>query len=629
VLKVTARDLLMFAKNFTLTEQSKQEKMKYFLSGKYKRQYRFRDDVIPGCLFADGRRADVSRAQLRQLLGKVADDDAWIKQCLSAEVCYDPIVKIEKVASTTPLVFDLTVANTRNFISAQNIACRDTFHFAGVAAKNVTLGVPRIKELIDARRVNQTPATSVYLLKPFSKNRMFVEKYKETLIETYLRDIVQSFEIVLDPDPTTTVVEEKVDQFLVDTHRAFGEPLEEGHSKYVIRMVLKKELLASKELTINNIRDLIKDALPGEKMYHMLTAEPNMSKWIIRIRMCGIQEMKEYLVKQVKKETTGNSKKESKYTHSQVEQIVLEFEKNISHAFVKYLSRTLFICGIPGIEAASVQEANTTKWNVDTLEKENITEYYIHTTGINLQSIWNLTVVDWQRTWCNNIFDILDVLGIEAVAMVLFHEIRTVLSFDGCYVNNRHIMMIVNVMTRSGGIMPLNRHGLNKLEDVGPLAKCTFEESVDIIFDAGLFAENNPVVAVSDNIMMGQSIPGGTGKVSLMMDPDYEKEILKSRNVQKKKLRVVRTYYSQFAHSAPPESERVSRRDNKRRLTEEKEDSDDQINKRSKTRAVIHQLDLRSIEHESDIFSYQHLRTSSESPSYAPTSPSYAPTSPS
>jgi DNA-directed RNA polymerase II subunit RPB1 len=39
----------------------------------------------------------------------------------------------------------------------------NTFHFAGVSAKNVTLGVPRLTEIINLAKNIKTPSLSVYL----------------------------------------------------------------------------------------------------------------------------------------------------------------------------------------------------------------------------------------------------------------------------------------------------------------------------------------------------------------------------------------------------------------------------------------------------------------------------------
>jgi len=41
-----------------------------------------------------------------------------------------------------------------------------TFHFAGVASMNVTLGVPRIKEIINAAKVISTPIITAEMIRP-------------------------------------------------------------------------------------------------------------------------------------------------------------------------------------------------------------------------------------------------------------------------------------------------------------------------------------------------------------------------------------------------------------------------------------------------------------------------------
>jgi DNA-directed RNA polymerase II subunit RPB1 len=47
----------------------------------------------------------------------------------------------------------------------------NTFHFAGVSAKNVTLGVPRLTEIINLAKNIKTPSLTVYLTKEYSSDR--------------------------------------------------------------------------------------------------------------------------------------------------------------------------------------------------------------------------------------------------------------------------------------------------------------------------------------------------------------------------------------------------------------------------------------------------------------------------
>ena len=47
----------------------------------------------------------------------------------------------------------------------------NTFHFAGVSAKNVTLGVPRLKEIINIAKRIKTPSLGVYLVDECARDR--------------------------------------------------------------------------------------------------------------------------------------------------------------------------------------------------------------------------------------------------------------------------------------------------------------------------------------------------------------------------------------------------------------------------------------------------------------------------
>ena len=73
----------------------------------------------------------------------------------------DPITCIEEVPSSHPFVYDLTVADTFNMVEGSGIGLRDTFHSAGISAKNVTLGVPRFKELMNASKRQKKPSTTL------------------------------------------------------------------------------------------------------------------------------------------------------------------------------------------------------------------------------------------------------------------------------------------------------------------------------------------------------------------------------------------------------------------------------------------------------------------------------------
>ncbi len=72
-------------------------------------------------------------------------------------------------------------------------------------------------------------------------------------------------------------------------------------------------------------------------------------------------------------------------------------------------------------------------------------------------------------------------------------------------------------MTQRGLLTAITRHGINRVE-LGPLRKCSFEETVEILLEAGLFSETDHLTGITENIMVGQLAPFGTGCFDLLLD---------------------------------------------------------------------------------------------------------------
>ncbi len=103
--------------------------------------------------------------------------------------------------------------------------------------------------------------------------------------------------------------------------------------------------------------------------------------------------------------------------------------------------------------------------------------------------------------------------------MSLINELRFVLSAYGIYVNYRHLSTLCDVMTQRGILTAITRHGINRVETAGPLRKCSFEETVEILLEAAVFAEVDQLKGITENIIMGQLAPLGTGCFEIVIDP--------------------------------------------------------------------------------------------------------------
>jgi len=189
--------------------------------------------------------------------------------------------------------------------------------------------------------------------------------------------------------------------------------------------------------------------------------------------------------------------------------------KNLESAILKDLS----LKGIPQIKKVYVKQAKRQYFDSQNgaFVSDKTKEWVIETDGTNLFEVFRLAEVDFTRTISNDINEIYDCLGVEAVRKALINELRAVLRPYDVYVNYRHIAILCDVMTQRGILTAITRHGINRVE-LGPLRKCSFEETVEILLEAGLFSETDHLSGITENIMVGQLAPFGTGSFDLLLD---------------------------------------------------------------------------------------------------------------
>jgi DNA-directed RNA polymerase II subunit RPB1 len=147
-------------------------------------------------------------------------------------------------------------------------------------------------------------------------------------------------------------------------------------------------------------------------------------------------------------------------------------------------------------------------------------EWIVNTDGSNLSEVLAIKEVDNTKTYSNDLLEIYRTFGVEAARELLIREINEVVESSGAYVNYRHVSLLADAMTNKGNIMPITRHGINK-SDRGALAKCSFEETSDILIKAAVFGELDNMNGVSGNIMFGQEVHVGTGAVELLYDEEF------------------------------------------------------------------------------------------------------------
>ena len=367
----------------------------------------------------------------------------------------------------------------------------NTFHFAGVSAKNVTLGVPRLKEIINIAKSIKTPSLTIALKPELAGDRTRAKDCQASLEYTTLHSVAAVTEVHYDPDPTDTVIEE--DREFV---RAYYEMPDEDvdpsrMSPWLLRIELNREMMVDKKLLMADVAERINEDFAGD--LSCIFNDDNSEKLVLRIRIMNPEGVK--------------------YEDASTEDEV--FLKRLETQMLSNLA----LRGIPDIKKVFIREAKQNAINSKTELFEKTTEWMLDTEGVNLLEVMAHPDVDFTRTTSNHLIEVIQVLGIEAVRNTLLRELRGVIEFDGSYVNYRHLAILVEVMTYRGHLMSITRHGINRVE-TGPLMRCSFEETVDILMEAAAFSERDNMTGPSENIMLGQFCPIGTGEFKLHLNDE-------------------------------------------------------------------------------------------------------------
>ncbi|KAK4147782.1 DNA-directed RNA polymerase II subunit RPB1 [Dichotomopilus funicola] len=374
----------------------------------------------------------------------------------------------------------------------------NTFHFAGVSSKNVTLGVPRLKEILNVAKDIKTPSMVVYL---DAKNatQEDAKRMRSAVEHTTLRSVTAVTEIYYDPDVTFTTIPEDFD--MVESYFLIPDSSDqdsiENQSRWLLRLTLDRQKMLDKGLRVEDVAQRIKDEY--KKDVAVIFSDNNAEEMVIRIRVIRQED---------DKDDDGNK--------------IIEDDVMLKRLETHLLDNCI-LRGVPGIERAFLNKGVKLVERADGSQVANkdtpeCMEWYLDTQGTSLRDVLTIDGVDTKRTYTNDLYQIVDVLGIEAARSALMQELTQVLAFGGSYVNHRHLALLVDVMTYRGSIAAVTRHGINRA-DTGALMRCSFEETVEILLEAAAVGELDDCQGISENVMLGQMAPMGTGHFDVLLDP--------------------------------------------------------------------------------------------------------------
>jgi len=331
-------------------------------------------------------------------------------------------------------------------ISAQSIGepatqmTLKTFHFAGVASMNITQGVPRIKELMNAKKNISTPIITASLLKPHDREE--ARRVKMRIETTQLQEICEYIEQVVLPSECCVLVKLYLERISllkleVDTH--------------LISILISKNLKIAPERIkiVSNAKLVIKANQPTE---------------------------------------------------------LWQLSKNIGKIVVR---------GISSINRAAIR-----------VDNRDSTKHYLTIEGEGLGSVFSTYGIDPCHTYSNNVFEMYKHLGIEAARSTIISEIMNTMQSHGISIDNRHLMLLADLMTYRGEVLGITRFGLAKMKE-SALMLASFEKTADHLFDAAFFGQEDPILGVSESIITGMPMEIGTGFFDLLYKPTPQKSKIK------------------------------------------------------------------------------------------------------
>ena len=313
-----------------------------------------------------------------------------------------------------------------------------TFHYAGVEEFSVTQGLPRLIEIVDARRFPSTPQQTIYLEEPYNQS-------EEKALEVHKR-----------------IEQIRIEQITHDVDLDFV------NWNIVINLI--PDICEKKGIDIDTIPEILK-----------------------RYKKKGT----------IKRE--GNS-------------IIIDPQTEDLQSLQKLREKILkkVVKGVRGIKRGLLTPTDNGK------------EWVIKTEGTNMHGVVQIEGVDITRTVSNHIHEIEKLYGIEAARNMIINEAQKVLEQQGLDVDKRHLLILAELMTVEGSIQSIGRHGISGSKS-SVFARAAFEVTVNQLLDAGLYGEEERLLGIPENVIIGQVVPMGTGRVSVMFDLDANLKILNSK----------------------------------------------------------------------------------------------------
>jgi len=360
----------------------------------------------------------------------------------------------------------------------------NSFHYSGVAsARAMVMGVKKFLEILNATHNPKSSSCTIHYPIEHSRTiRDLRECVGNTIVELKLGDVVFNHEIIYD---LNTLPEEK--RWWYSLHELI-HPSTKNYYRWCIRVHLDLSKLYKYRVTPLDIVNKL-------EVYEDLNYIPSpLEEGIVDV---FVKTSHLHLLDKFNSVNVNQSTREYVYFNSIV--IPNLYQQQI--AGIKNISKMYF-----------AKDTKMERWYLET-EGSNLKDLLY----MSYDSRMDSTKPIFSTLESTDMWEIYNMLGIEAARVFLINEITKFIGFDGTYIDHHHIELLVDMMTWDGTISSVSRHGIDR--GVGPLAKASFEESMENMLKAGMMNEVDSLSGVSASIIMGKRALIGTNNFTLLLDP--------------------------------------------------------------------------------------------------------------
>jgi DNA-directed RNA polymerase II subunit RPB1 len=381
------------------------------------------------------------------------------------------------------------------------------FHTAGIGAiSSLTLGVPRVQELLSLTKTIKTPQMFIVFDKKYQNNKDIIHKIashiKYTTIEDIRTNITVYYEINANKD-IGTMNEDHV-KHLYYTHASKnGCQAEYGNLPWLIKIEFNKEKMLEKNVSLLDIKSKFCSTWE-KKISDIKNLDKDEKNILPKITQIAI--------------LSNNDNDDIPIIHIRFD--MLEYSIAFINNFIKIIIDNFILKGIEKItDIDDVIEERLMSFDNEDHKIEKKNQWVIYAAGVNMFDIRYMKGIDIYKTMCNHVYENYKIFGIEAARTSLITEIIKAYDLSGAKVNYQHVLVLVDYITCNGYMTSVDRNGMNK-SDVDPLSRASFEKTVDHLMTASIFGEIDKMTGVSSRIMAGLVVKGGTGLCDIILDTD-------------------------------------------------------------------------------------------------------------